>query len=875
MSSPDFPIPFLDALDRATLARDGLPERNEVRFRCPADGHQDEHPSARWNRQKGVWCCDACGAGGGAIDLADRLGVEQTEQRSRGVEGQPIGNRFEHSNTPAPGLTLAQYAEAKRLPVDFLRGLGLRDQRYLDAPAVRIAYLGTDGTEAAARYRVALDGRDRFRWKKGSKALLYGLDRLDEARAAGEITIVEGESDAQTLWLHGIPAIGLPGAGNWQEERDAAHMDGIDRIYVMIEPDQGGTTVRTWLERSRIRARVCLLDLSSFGVKDANALHVADQDLFESRFERARNSARRWSAQEEAARQDEAADALALGRELLHAPDLLDRIGRTIRVRGYAGDLRPPKLGFVALTSRLLERPQNVAYIAQAGAGKNRAVDAARELVPPDAVYVVKAGSARALIYNEESFEHRVVLFAEADSIPEDGPAASAVRNLAADNSMEYEVVERNEQTARWETRRIVKPGPTGLITTSTRSLGEQMGTRLLEVPIRDDEEQTRDVMRAHAAAVAGPAKATVDVAPFVAAQRWLELAGERRVAVPFAGILADLLPAAAVRMRRDFRQLLTCVQAIALLYQCQRPRTAEGWIVAAIDDYAAARNLLAPIFDTLAAEGLTPAIRATVEAVKDGEEVSAADLATRLKLAKATVSWRTTRAIAAGWLVNREQRKGHPARLARGAPLPDAGSSLPTAEQVRKAFDSSGSASRSFGRDETPDAPGQPDGVFECSNESREDVWPPPPGADDEVGHDYLITETAEEVRPRPDPFEHPNTAVGEAAPAASGFATNGRVCVECGDTLPKGWPTLYCERHGGRKADDPCADPRFADTVANHAALDDGAFAGLGEELRWLKANQPDVDDLALDLAAYAEASRVRRAGRGCGVRVSTPAT
>ncbi|MDP9364108.1 MAG: hypothetical protein M3Q10_07775, partial [Chloroflexota bacterium] len=77
MSPPVFPESFLDALDRATLARDGRPERDEVRFRCPADGHPDEHPSARWNRAKAVWHCDACGAGGGALDLADRLGVEK------------------------------------------------------------------------------------------------------------------------------------------------------------------------------------------------------------------------------------------------------------------------------------------------------------------------------------------------------------------------------------------------------------------------------------------------------------------------------------------------------------------------------------------------------------------------------------------------------------------------------------------------------------------------------------------------------------------------------------------------------------------------------------------------------------------------------
>jgi hypothetical protein len=354
-----------------------------------------------------------------------------------------------------------------------------------------------------------------------------------------------------------------------------------------------------------------------------------------------------------------------------------------IQQRGYAGDVTPPKTIYVALTSRFLERPQNVAVVAPSAAGKNRAVDEAVALIPPEAVYTMKAGSPRALIYCDEDFQHRVVVMAEADSIPEDGAAAAAIRSLAADNYMGYDVVEKNPKSGRFETRRIEKPGPTSLITTSTKSLGEQLGTRLLEVPVRDDEAQTRAVMTAHARTV-GPGKASPpELAPFLALQRWLSLLGTQRVVIPFAEILADLLPAKAVRMRRDFRQLLTCIQAIALLYQCQRQRREDGAIIATLDDYRQARDLLAPIFDSIAAERITPAIRATVHAVQLDEELTETIVAQRLKLAKSTVNYRVKRALAGGWLVNREVRQGCPARLARGAPLPDVKSMLPTSEAV------------------------------------------------------------------------------------------------------------------------------------------------------------------------------------------------
>ena len=162
---------------------------------------------------------------------------------------------------------------AKRLPVEFLEGIGLSDFTYVGRPAVRIPYVDVDGVEVAVRFRIGLvkgeRGDDRFRWRKGSKPLLYGLWRLSEARAKGYVLLVEGESDCHTLWFHGYPAVGLPGAGLWREQRDAVHLDGISVIYVVIEPDRGGESVLGWLERSPIRERVRLVSLPEAGSEAA------------------------------------------------------------------------------------------------------------------------------------------------------------------------------------------------------------------------------------------------------------------------------------------------------------------------------------------------------------------------------------------------------------------------------------------------------------------------------------------------------------------------------------------------------------------------------------------------------------------------------
>ena len=68
-----------------------------------------------------------------------------------------------------------------------------------------------NGKLFSLRYRTALTAPDRFRWKKGSRAIFYGLEWLEDARKAGCLVINEGETDLASLKYVGIPAIGVPG----------------------------------------------------------------------------------------------------------------------------------------------------------------------------------------------------------------------------------------------------------------------------------------------------------------------------------------------------------------------------------------------------------------------------------------------------------------------------------------------------------------------------------------------------------------------------------------------------------------------------------------------------------------------------------------
>jgi hypothetical protein len=220
--------------------------------------------------------------------------AEQSPQPDREIESSAL-------NSLPFGLTLQQYAKAKKIPVKTLLDFGLSDVAINGTPAVRIPYRDAEGAEPAIRLRLALKGDQKFRWKTGSKPCLYGLWRLDRAKAFGFLVIVEGESDCHTLWHHDIAAIGLPGANTWCEARDAPLLDGISKIYVNIEPDKGGEAVRRWLKQSRIRERVWLLNLGKY--KDPSALYLADPDHFRERWQAARDVAVPWTVQAEVERQ--------------------------------------------------------------------------------------------------------------------------------------------------------------------------------------------------------------------------------------------------------------------------------------------------------------------------------------------------------------------------------------------------------------------------------------------------------------------------------------------------------------------------------------------------------------------------------------------
>ena len=654
--------------------------------RCPA--HDDREASLSVGEADDGRILLCCHAGCTAEQIVTALGMSMRDlflSGDHGAGGSLIPFRSRATVQPASGCTLAAYAAEKRLPPEFLAGLGLSEISYNGTPALRIPYRTPDGQEAAVQFRTELHKRDdgtdnRFRFKAGTKPCPYGLERMAEARVRNQLVLVEGASDAQTLWYHDIPALGLPGAASWRETW-AEHLEGIARIVVPVEPDRGGEALRQALAGSRLRERILLIPMPA-ETKDASALHVTDPTAFIERWQELVASARPF--REELAREAEAAALAAREacRELAEAPSVLDLLPAYLEGCGVAGEVRVAKLLYLILTSRLLERPVSVAVKGPSSGGKSFLAKKVVELFPPEAVYELTAMSEHALAYFDEPMAHRILVIYEAAGM-ENELVSYLVRSLLSEGRIRYVTVEKT--AAGLQPHTIELEGPTGLLVTTTAvHLHPENETRMMSVTVSDTREQTRAVLRAIASK---PQSDPADAATWRNPQLWLAGA-EHRVVIPFASELAEQIPPVAVRLRRDFGALLSLISTHALLHQVKRERDAAGRIVATLADYVAVRELMADLVAEGVGQAVSATIRETVHQVatlldREGRPVTYKLLAETLDIDKSAAQRRGRVAVEAGYLRNEETRRGQPARLKLGEPLPDELEMLPSPERL------------------------------------------------------------------------------------------------------------------------------------------------------------------------------------------------
>ena len=248
---------------------------------CPA--HHDREPSLSIGLGDEGQILLKCFAGCSLERIVEAMGISVADLFPTALSASGPQTESTHGNV----LSLVDLAQDKMLPWQYLLNLGVTENT---TGGLQILYHLPDGTPAPRhRIRTALVAREGSRWSKGKGEIVpYGLERLEEARKAGYLVLVEGESDCWTLWYHHFPAIGLPGA-EMVSTLARSSLAGINKLYLIREPDEAGAkfvkAIEERLETWKWPGKAFVVSFAD--AKDPNDLHQQDVKGFKAAFQQA------------------------------------------------------------------------------------------------------------------------------------------------------------------------------------------------------------------------------------------------------------------------------------------------------------------------------------------------------------------------------------------------------------------------------------------------------------------------------------------------------------------------------------------------------------------------------------------------------------
>lgn len=204
---------FIARLESAIEARQAQQVGPHLRFICPA--HDDHNPSADWHRTKHTWRCRACNVGGGALDLARRLGVDLPERRDT-------------TRPAAPAPQQKRRAIAAYSYVDEAGQLLYQSIRF----------------EPKSFSQRRPDGNGGWIWNVTEvRKVPYNLPGIlagaDEPWNQPIVYVVEGEKDADRLNSLGcVATTNVAGAGKWTDDLSAFLSD--RNVVILPDNDDAG-----------------------------------------------------------------------------------------------------------------------------------------------------------------------------------------------------------------------------------------------------------------------------------------------------------------------------------------------------------------------------------------------------------------------------------------------------------------------------------------------------------------------------------------------------------------------------------------------------------------------------------------------------------
>jgi hypothetical protein len=414
----------------------------------------------------------------------------------------------------------------------------------------------------------------------------------------------------------------------------------LDASANLLETDRANLMSLRAREQMLARLRAAL------GLSSAGAEHLAKKvagrwlEFYKAQQQQAQASTAQLSAAD-LLEQMPASTREAAEQELA-TPGLLRQVGADVQALGVAGERQLHTVLYLVGVSRLLPRPLSARVHGPSSSGKSYLIEQVAGLFPPETVILATQMTPQALFHMPEGGLRNRWVVAGERSCKEDDDAAEATRALremqASGSLHKLMPVKVGGQII---TVQIEQQGPIAFSESTTRSkVFDEDANRCISLHTDETREQTVRVVRAVAAAYAGGSNGDAGRIRerHHAMQRLLRPCP---VIVPYAQALAELLRCDQVEMRRGVTQVLSTVQACALLHQYQRERDGAGRLLADADDYALACGLLDGPMARLMGLGVSQGAQRFLERLRgqfDGKPFTTAEARRKEKAARSAV---------------------------------------------------------------------------------------------------------------------------------------------------------------------------------------------------------------------------------------------
>lgn len=263
-------------------------------------------------------------------------------------------------------------------------------------------------------------------------------------------------------------------------------------------------------------------------------------------------------------------DARQAALSLLKAPELMQRIVNDFAQCGVVGEATNTLVGYLAATSRKLEKPLAVMIQSTSAAGKSSLMDAVLNFMPKESRVQYSAMTGQALYYlGETDVKHKILAIAEEEGASN---ASYALKLLQSEGEITIASTGKDESTGDLMTKEYTVEGPVMLfLTTTAIDIDEELLNRCLVLTVNESQAQTEAIhaqQRFNDTLEGLLAKENKQdlLSLHHNAQRLLK---SLHVVNPFAEQLTFL--SHQTRTRRDHQKYLTLIKSIALLHQYQR----------------------------------------------------------------------------------------------------------------------------------------------------------------------------------------------------------------------------------------------------------------------------------------------------------------